>query len=134
MNKNIYKNYIFAILYIFSAKNNTFIHVTDITGRQTICRSSAGMKAKTDKDEKSNYCAILSTQDIVKQCKKFGITAFHVRIRARGGNGSNTISSAGHSVMRAIIRSGFKIGKIDDVTPLPTNGTRKKGGRRGRRI
>mmetsp|Transcript_11837 Transcript_11837/g.29183 ORF Transcript_11837/g.29183 Transcript_11837/m.29183 type:complete len:92 (+) Transcript_11837:159-434(+) len=66
--------------------------------------------------------------------QKFGITAFHVRIRARGGNGSNTISSAGHSVMRAIIRSGFKIGKIDDVTPLPTNGTRKKGGRRGRRI
>ncbi|MCD6367905.1 MAG: 30S ribosomal protein S11, partial [Candidatus Aenigmarchaeota archaeon] len=31
-------------------------------------------------------------------------------------------------------RAGFKIGEIEDVTPIPHDTTRKKGGRRGRRL
>jgi Ribosomal protein S11 len=29
--------------------------------------------------------------------------------------------------MRALARSGLKIGRIEDVTPIPTDSTRKKG-------
>ena len=29
---------------------------------------------------------------------------------------------------------GFKIGRIDDVTPIPHDTTRRKGGKRGRRV
>jgi len=28
----------------------------------------------------------------------------------------------------------MKIGRIEDVTPVPTDSTRRKGGRRGRRL
>ena len=36
--------------------------------------------------------------------------------------------------MRALARLGLKIGRIEDVTPIPTDSTRKAGGRRGRRL
>jgi small subunit ribosomal protein S11 len=33
-----------------------------------------------------------------------------------------------------LARAGMKIGRIEDVTPIPHDGTKKKGGRRGRRV
>lgn len=36
--------------------------------------------------------------------------------------------------MRALARSGMYIGRIEDVTPIPTDCTRRGGGRRGRRL
>jgi len=38
------------------------------------------------------------------------------------------------AALRALARSGMKIGRIEDVTPIPTDTTRRKGGRRGRRL
>jgi hypothetical protein len=35
---------------------------------------------------------------------------------------------------RALARAGMKIGRIEDCTPIPSDSTRKKGGRRGRRL
>ncbi|RJS86832.1 30S ribosomal protein S11, partial [Candidatus Bathyarchaeota archaeon] len=32
-----------------------------------------------------------------------------------------------------LARQGFRIGRIEETTPIPHDGTRKKGGRRGRR-
>jgi len=36
--------------------------------------------------------------------------------------------------LRALARFGMKIGRIEDVTPIPTDSTRRGGGRRGRRL
>ncbi|MEM2094912.1 MAG: 30S ribosomal protein S11, partial [Candidatus Bathyarchaeia archaeon] len=36
--------------------------------------------------------------------------------------------------IRALARSGFQIGRIEEVTPIPHDGTRRPGGRRGRRV
>ncbi|MBO6083828.1 MAG: 30S ribosomal protein S11, partial [Candidatus Methanomethylophilaceae archaeon] len=38
------------------------------------------------------------------------------------------------AAIRALTRAGLKIGRIEDVTPVPHDGTKKKGGRRGRRV
>jgi ribosomal protein S11 len=38
------------------------------------------------------------------------------------------------SALRAIARNGIKIGRIEDCTPIPTDTTRRKGGRKGRRL
>ena len=38
------------------------------------------------------------------------------------------------AAIRALARAGMKIGRIEDVTPIPHDGTKKKGGRRGRRV
>jgi len=35
---------------------------------------------------------------------------------------------------RALARAGMRIGRIEDVPPIPTDSTRRKGGRRGRRL
>ena len=42
--------------------------------------------------------------------------------------------SGAQSALRALARSGMKIGRIEDVTPIPSDCNRKKGGRRGRRL
>ncbi|MEK6952549.1 MAG: 30S ribosomal protein S11, partial [Nanoarchaeota archaeon] len=38
------------------------------------------------------------------------------------------------AAIRALSRSGLRIGQIEDVTPVPHDSCRKKGGRRGRRV
>jgi small subunit ribosomal protein S11 len=38
------------------------------------------------------------------------------------------------AAVRALSRIGFRIGIIEDVTPIPHDGCRKKGGKRGRRV
>ncbi|KAF9105251.1 ribosomal protein S14, S11 [Mortierella sp. GBA35] len=73
---------VFGVAHIFASFNDTFVHITDLTGRETISRVTGGMKA----------------------------------------------------ALRALARAGMKIGRIEDVTPTPTDSTRKKGGRRGRRL
>mmetsp|Transcript_5175 Transcript_5175/g.9515 ORF Transcript_5175/g.9515 Transcript_5175/m.9515 type:complete len:135 (-) Transcript_5175:118-522(-) len=134
MCKDVESKIIFGILYIYASSNNTFVHVTDITGKETIRRCSAGMKSKSDKDESSIYSAMLAAQDVANVCKKIGITALHVKLRAHGGSKSMIMGIGGHVVLKTFVRLGFRIGRIEDNTPLPTDGTRRKGGRRGRRI
>ena len=124
-----------------------------------------------------------------------GVSALHVKLRATGGNKTKTLGPGAQSALRALARSGLKIGRIgvchnkaqrhrrtaemlpagyahlrkcnshcrviadqrivactvslcpynqlktqrvrayaEDVTPIPTDSTRRKGGRRGRRL
>ena len=73
-------------------------------------------------------------QDVAAKCKEVGITAVHVKIRATGGTRTKTPGPGGQAALRALARSGLRIGRIEDVTPVPSDSTRKKGGRRGRRL
>ncbi|RMZ11229.1 hypothetical protein D0860_03520 [Hortaea werneckii] len=104
------------------------------SGRETISRVTGGMKVKADRDESSPYAAMLAAQDVAARCKELGITALHVKIRATGGNSTKTPGPGAQSALRALARSGMKIGRIEDVTPTPSDSTRRKGGRRGRRL
>ncbi|EFH49497.1 hypothetical protein ARALYDRAFT_325233 [Arabidopsis lyrata subsp. lyrata] len=97
----------------------SFLHVTDLSGRETLVRITV---VKADRDESSPYAAMLAAQDVAQRCKELGITAIHVKLRATGGNKTKTP------------RSWCSIGRIEDVTPIPTDSTRRKGGRRGRRL
>lgn len=112
--------------------------------------------------------------------QELGISAVHIKLRATGGNKTKTPGPGAQSALRALARSGIKIGRIgkclfnarcvhatalmvcchhstlmlhvawvpfccnqaskfssltaEDVTPIPTDSTRRKGGRRGRRL
>ncbi|KAJ1555652.1 ribosomal protein S14, S11 [Cladochytrium tenue] len=125
---------VFGVARIYASFNDTFVHVTDLTGRETIARVTGGMKVKADRDESSPYAAMLAAQDVAVKCKEVGITALHIKLRATGGTGSKTPGPGAQSALRALARSGMKIGRIEDVTPIPTDSTRRKGGRRGRRL
>lgn len=109
-------------------------HVTDLSGKETLSRCTGGMKVKADRDESSPYAAMLAAQDVAARCKELGITALHIKMRAKGGNKTKSPGPGGQSALRALSRSGIKIGRIEDVTPTPTDSTRRKGGRRGRRL
>merc|ERR1712225_98057 len=125
---------VFGVARIFASFNDTFVHVTDLSGRETITRVTGGMKVKADRDESSPYAAMLAAQDVAVRCKELGITALHIQIRGTGGQRSKTPGPGGQAALRALARAGMKIGRIEDCTPIPTDSTRRKGGRRGRRL
>uniref|UniRef100_A0A2K6FRK1 Small ribosomal subunit protein uS11 n=1 Tax=Propithecus coquereli TaxID=379532 RepID=A0A2K6FRK1_PROCO len=77
---------VFGVCHIFASFNDTFVHVTDLSGKETICRVTGGMKVKADRDESSPYAAMLAAQDVAQRCKELGITALHIKLRATGGN------------------------------------------------
>mmetsp|Transcript_12685 Transcript_12685/g.9216 ORF Transcript_12685/g.9216 Transcript_12685/m.9216 type:complete len:165 (+) Transcript_12685:32-526(+) len=124
----------FGVCHILATFNNTFIHVTDLSGRETYARISGGMKVKADREESSPYAAMLAAVDVVKALKQVGINAVHIKLRARGGVEEKTPGPGAQSALRALARNGLKIGRIEDVTPIPTDSTRRGGGRRGRRL
>jgi len=125
---------VFGIAHIFASFNDTFVHVTDLSGRETIARVTGGMKTKHDRDESSPYAAMMAAEDVAAICLSRGINAVHIRLRATGGVKTKTPGPGAQSALRALARNGMKIGRIEDVTPVPTDSTRKKGGRRGRRL
>ncbi|CAH3118159.1 hypothetical protein pdam_00005079 [Pocillopora damicornis] len=125
---------VFAVAHIFASFNDTFVHITDLSGKETVVRVTGGMKVKADRDEASPYAAMLAAQDVAARCKEIGITALHIKLRATGGNRTKTPGPGAQSALRALARSGMKIGRIEDVTPIPSDSTRRKGGRRGRRL
>ena len=125
---------VFGVAHIFASFNDTFVHITDLSGKETVTRVTGGMKVKADRDESSPYAAMLAAQDVAVRCKEIGITALHVKLRATGGNRTKTPGPGAQSALRALARSGMRIGRIEDVTPIPSDATRKKGGRRGRRL
>lgn len=45
----------FGVVHLLATFNNTFIHVTDLSGRETYARISGGMKVKADREESSPY-------------------------------------------------------------------------------
>ncbi|KAK8362753.1 hypothetical protein V6Z11_A03G123600 [Gossypium hirsutum] len=114
--------HVFGVAHIFASFNDTFIHVTDLSGRETMVRITV------DRDESSPYAAMLAAQDELR------ITALHIKLRATGGNKTKTPGLGAQSALRALARSRMKIGRIEDFTPILTDNTRRKGDRRGRKL
>ena len=123
-----------GIAHIFSSYNNTIIHITDLTGAETVAISSGGIHVNADRYESSPFAAMKAANAVVEVAKTKGFTALHIRVRAVGGVGSRVPGPGAQASIRALARGGFKIGRIDDVTPFPHDTTRKKGGKRGRRV
>ena len=124
-----------GILHIYSSKNDTILHATDITGAETLGIKSGGMIVKSDREEGSPYAAMQAANAVAEALKEKGYSGVHVRVRAPGGhNGSRYPGKGAQAAIRAISRSGIRIGRIDDVTPIPHDGCRPKGGKRGRRV
>merc|ERR1719360_166758 len=104
---------VFGVAHIFASFNDTFVHVTDISGRETLSRVTGGMKVKADRDEASPYAAMLAAQDVAQRCKELGVTALHIKLRATGGNKTKTPGPGAQAALRALARAGMKIGRIE---------------------
>ena len=113
---------VFGVAHIFASFNDTFVHITDLSGRETLVRVTGGMKVKADRDEASPYAAMMAAQDVAARCQELGITALHIKLRATGGNRTKTPGPGAQSALRALARAGMKIGRIEDVTVSAASG------------
>ena len=123
-----------GIAHIFSSQNNTIIHITDITGSETLARVSGGMITSRDKDKGMPYPAMKAAQKAASDAVAKDLVGVHLRVRAPGGIKKRIPGQGAQAAIRALVRAGLRIGTIEDVTPVPHDGCRKNGGRRGRRI
>ena len=121
--------------YIRSSYNNTHIHLTDITGSESIFKISGGMVVKSDRMKPSPTAAMVAAKAAADAAIEKGITGLNIKIRAPGGHqGPNNPGPGAQAAVRALSRKGIRIGLIEDVTPVAHDGCRKKGGKRGRRV
>lgn len=123
-----------GIAHIYASYNNIIITVTDLTGAETVTKCTGGMVVKAAKDEGGPYAAMKAAERVADEAREKGIDSLHVKVRAPGGHKSKSPGPGAQAAIRALARAGMKIGRIEDVTPVPHDGTRKKGGRRGRRV
>lgn len=123
-----------GIAHIFSSKNNTIITITDVTGSETLAKCSGGIVVDSDRKEGTPYAAMLAAQKAAEQALAKGLEGLHIQVRAPGGHNSRMPGQGAQAAIRALARSGLRIGRIEDVTPIPHDTTRRKGGKRGRRV
>jgi len=123
-----------AIAHIFSTTNNTIVHITDVTGGETIARYSGGMMTDKDREEGMPFPAMQAAKKAAEDAIAKGVTGIHIKVRATGGHLSKSVGAGAQPAIRALARSGLRIGMIEDVTPIPHDTTRRPGGRRGRRV
>lgn len=132
--RQVNKNIRWGIAHIYASYNNTIIHITDITGSETITLASGGQVVKSDRLESSPTTAMTAAKKAAEIAMEKGIEGIHIKVRAPGGhNGPMNPGPGSQAAVRALSRRGLKVGFIEDVTPVPHGGCRKKGGKRGRR-
>jgi small subunit ribosomal protein S11 len=124
-----------GVAHIYSSYNDTIIHITDISGTETLAVASGGMMVKSDRMESSPTAAMMAAKRAAEMARDKGIGGLHVKVKAPGGhNGPHNPGPGAQAAIRALSRMGLRIGLIEDVTPMPHGGCRKKGGKRGRRV
>jgi len=123
-----------GVAHIYASFNNTIVHITDLTGAETVARGSGGMVVRADREKPSPYAAMMVAYRVAQEAMEKGINAIHIKVRAPGGHGPKTPGPGAQAAIRALARAGFIIGRIEDVTPIPHDTTRRPGGRRGRRV
>ena len=123
-----------GVAHIFASFNNTIITVTDLSGAETVTKSSGGMVVKQDRNESSPYAAMQMASNVAQVAREKGITGVHVKVRAPGRGKQRSPGPGAQAAIRALARAGMRIGRIEDVTPVPHDSIRAKGGRRGRRV
>jgi len=123
-----------GVAHIFSSPNSTIVHITDLSGAETIARYSSGMMTDKDREGGLPYPAMLAAKKAAEEALKKGITGVHVRVRAPGGIKTKIPGPGAQTAIRTLAKAGLKIGLIEDVTPILCGKMRRKGGRRGRRV
>ena len=123
-----------AVLHIYSSYNNVLLTATDLTGAETVAKVSGGQVTKKGSDAGGQFAATRAAERIADMLREKEFTQVIVKYRGVGGIKSPNTGPGAQAAIRALTRAGMTITRIEDVTPIPHDGTKKKGGRRGRRV
>ncbi|MEM5879026.1 MAG: 30S ribosomal protein S11, partial [Candidatus Aenigmatarchaeota archaeon] len=66
-----------GIAHILSTSNNTIVHITDLTGAETIARYSSGMMTDKDREGGMPFPAMLAAKKAAEIALSKGITGVH---------------------------------------------------------
>ena len=122
-----------GIVHIYASHNNTIILLTDITGAETIAKCSGGMVVKAQHKEGSPYAAMKVAEIVAEKAREKGISEVYVKVRGAGGNKANSPGSGAEASIRSLTRNDLLIKSIENVTPIPHNGCKKKKRYRGKK-
>lgn len=122
-----------GIVHIYASHNNTKILLTDLTGAETIAKSSGGEVIKAQHKEGSPYAAMKVAENIADRAREKDITEVIVKVRGTGGNKSNSPGPGSEAAIKSLTRAGLRIVMIENVTPVPHDGCRKKKKYRGKK-
>lgn len=122
-----------GFLHIYASHNNTIILLTDMTGSETITKCTGGMVVKAQHKEGSPYAAMKVAEIVAERARDKGITDVYVKVRGQGGNKPKNPGAGAEAAIRSLTRNGVRIISIENVTPVPHDGCRKKKRHRGKR-
>ena len=121
-----------GIIHIYATHNNTMMLLTDLTGSETIAKTTGGTETKAQHKEGSPYVAMKLAENLAMTARDKGITEVFVKVRGHGGNKSTSAGPGAEAAIRSLTRNGLRIIAIENVTPYPHDGCRKKKKFRGK--
>ena len=119
--KKIIKNITSGIAFVNATFNNTIVTISDDNGN-VIAWSSAGARGFKGSRKSTPYAAQIAADYAASKAQEHGMKTLTVKLKGPG--------SGRETALRAFQAKGFKILTINDVTPLPHNGSRPPKRRR----
>ncbi|MFH1533426.1 MAG: 30S ribosomal protein S11 [Nitrospirota bacterium] len=107
--------------HIQASYNNTIVTLTEPNGN-VIAWSSAGASGFKGARKATPYAAQISAENAAGKASAYGLERVHVYVKGVGTGREQAI--------RGLVSSGINIISINDITPIPHNGCRKKKQRR----
>ena len=117
----IKKNITTGIAFVNATFNNTIITITDDSGN-VLAWSSAGSKGFKGSRKSTAYAAQIAADAAAGKAQEHGLKTLSVKLKGPG--------SGRETALRALQARGFKIISINDITPMPHNGSRPPKRRR----
>ena len=115
-----------GIIHFYASRNNTILLLTDKTGAETIAKSSGGTVVKAQHKEGSPYAAMKAAEAISQKARDRGITHVSIKVRGQGGIKPKTAGQGAEATIMSLTRNGMIIEHIENVTPSPHDGCRRK--------
>ncbi|XP_038120987.1 40S ribosomal protein S14-like [Culex quinquefasciatus] len=101
-----------GLAHIYASFNDTFVNITDLSGKKTDLRRHLSQG-------QSRRVLPYAAQDVAEKFYLLGITALRINLPKE------------EMALRAMACSSMKICRIEDVTSIPSDSTRRKLGHRG---
>lgn len=119
--KKAKKNIAEGIVYIYSTFNNTIVTISDKQGN-VVSWCSAGVLGFKGSRKSTPFAAQNAVADAAKKAADVGMRKVEVKVKGPG--------PGREAALRALVNTGFEVGRIYDVTPVPHNGCKPPKRRR----
>jgi len=110
-----------GVAHIHATFNNTIVTISDRQGN-TLSWATAGGSGFRGSRKSTPFAAQVAAERAGQVAQEMGMKNLEVMVKGPGPGRD--------SAVRALIGIGFKISRIDDVTPIPHNGCRPPKKRR----